>query len=172
MMHAHFRTFARYNDWANRLIYAAAATLTDADYRADRGAFFRSIHGTLNHVLVGDRIWLRRLTGEGAVADSLDAILYDDLPALRAAREREDQRIIAYVDGLDDTTLQGNVTFTNSRGETFEQGIATILAHFFNHQTHHRGQVHALLTGLGAEGPEIDLIFYLRGLMLAGKDAS
>ena len=88
-MHAHFQLFARYNAWANSRLYAAAAALTDAQYRADRGAFFKSVHGTLNHLLATDRIWFQRITGNaatGPVPDRLDAILCDDLTALHAAR--------------------------------------------------------------------------------------
>src|SRR6476661_5713110 len=77
-MIARYRMFAGYNAWCNARLYAAAAALSDADYRANRGVFFKSLHGTLNHLLVGDRIWMRRFTGEGEVPPSLDAVLYDD----------------------------------------------------------------------------------------------
>jgi uncharacterized damage-inducible protein DinB len=84
---ARYVTLAGYNRWANDQIYGAAAGLPDADYRADRGAFFRSVHGTLNHILVGDRIWLHRFTGEGTPPAAHDAILFDDLGALRSAAQ-------------------------------------------------------------------------------------
>ena len=86
-MKSRYQMFASYNTWCNERLYAAAATVSDADYRADRGAFFKSLHGTLNHLLVGDRIWMRRFTGVGPKPPSLDAILYDDFEALRAARK-------------------------------------------------------------------------------------
>jgi uncharacterized damage-inducible protein DinB len=162
MMHEHFRTFARYNQWANTKIYAVAAQLPDADYRADRGAFFKSLHGTLNHILVGDGLWLNRLTGEGAVADRLGDILHEDLDDLRRAREREDQRIIGYVDGLDDERIAAPFSYRTIFGKSYVQPLAQVLAHFFNHQTHHRGQAHALLSGLGQDAPEIDLIYFIR----------
>src|SRR6516165_3773836 len=101
-MKEHFRQFAAYNAWANRRLYAAAAELSDQDYRADRGAFFRSMRGTLNHLLVADRVWMQRFTGEGQAPDRLDAILHDDLASLRTARAAEDRRIVAYVEGLDE----------------------------------------------------------------------
>ena len=85
-MKSRYRMFAGYNAWCNERLYAAAAKLTDADYRADRGAFFKSLHGTLNHLLVGDRIWMQRFTGAGELPKSLDAILYEISPVLRAAR--------------------------------------------------------------------------------------
>jgi uncharacterized damage-inducible protein DinB len=157
------RSFAGYNAWANRRLYDAAARLHDADYRADRGAFFRSVHGTLNHLLVADRIWMRRFTGEGDAPKRLDAILFDRLDDLRKAREAQDARIVAYADGLTEEALAGSIRYARvTTGEVFAQPLAPALDHFFNHQTHHRGQVHALLTGLGAEGPELDLLFYHR----------
>ena len=87
-MLARYRMFAGYNAWANERLYAAAAKLSDADYRADRGAFFKSVHGTLNHLLVGDRIWMQRFTGRGEAPTQLGMILFDDLPALTAARRQ------------------------------------------------------------------------------------
>lgn len=162
-MKAHFATFARYNAWANRRLYDAAAHLSDADYRADRGAFFKSVHGTLNHLIVADRIWLKRFTGEGPAPDRLDAILFDGLSPLREAREAEDQRIIEFVDGLDDARLSSVIRFRRVSGpEVIEQRLVPALSHFLNHQTHHRGQVHALLTGLAGHAPELDLLYFQR----------
>jgi uncharacterized damage-inducible protein DinB len=171
-MHDHYRMFARYNAWANQRLYAAAAGLTDAQYRADRGAFFKSVHGTLNHLLATDRIWMQRFTGEGAAPDRLDAILFEDFHELRQAREEEDARAIHYVDGLDDAKLAGVIHYRRvSTPEPQEQALAPALAHWFNHQTHHRGQVHCLLTGLVGNAPELDLLFYQR-LAVSGKVAS
>ncbi len=106
-MKAHFDMLARYNAWANRRLYDAAAALSDAEYRADRGAFFKSMHGTLNHLLVGDRIWMRRFTGHGEAPTTLDAILHEDFAALRAAREAEDARILRFIEGLSEADLAG-----------------------------------------------------------------
>ena len=144
-MLAHYRVFGRYNRWANGLLYDAAATLADADYRADRGAFFKSLHGTLNHLLVTDRIWLQRFTGSGEAPSRLDAILHEDLAGLRAARDTEDARIVAFVDGLDEARLAGTIKFRRvSTPEEFEEPLMPMLANWFNHQTHHRGQAHAI----------------------------
>src|ERR1700693_5771294 len=99
-MKSRYVMFAGYNAWCNERLYDAAAALSDADYRADRGAFFKSVHGTLNHLLVGDRIWMRRFTGTGDAPDRLDAILHEDFAGLRVARRVEDDRICRYVDGL------------------------------------------------------------------------
>ena len=160
-MKSQFQMLAAYNDWANRRLYDAAAALSEADYRADRGAFFGSLHGTLNHLLLGDRIWLQRFTGEGAALDELDAILYDDFAELRAARHAEDSRIIAYVEGLSDADLAGVVRYRSTRNPAeIEQYLAPLLLHFFNHQTHHRGQAHCLLTELTGEAPSFDLLVF------------
>jgi uncharacterized damage-inducible protein DinB len=159
----HYAMFAGYNAWANRRLYDAAASLPDASYRADRGTFFKSMHGTLNHLLATDRIWMHRFTGEGEAPDRLDAILFDDLAALRAARAAEDARIVRYIDGLDETRLGGVIRYRRvSTPEPQVQALAPALAHWFNHQTHHRGQAHAILTGLTGEAPELDLLFYQR----------
>jgi len=166
---AHFRMFGHYNAWANARLYDAAATLSAEQFGADRGAFFRSVKGTLNHLLVTDRIWQNRFTGESVAPDPLDTILFDEFEDLRAARIAEDARIVRYVDGLDDERLAGVIRYRRvSSPEQFEQALAPALAHWFNHQTHHRGQAHALLTGLTGAAPELDLLFYQR---IAAKPA-
>jgi uncharacterized damage-inducible protein DinB len=164
-----YTTFAGYNGWANRRLFEAAAQLSDSDYRADRGVFFRSMHGTLNHLLATDRIWMKRFTGTGDAPDRLDTILHDRLDALRAAREAEDQRIVTWIAGLDEAQLAGSIRYRRvSSPEEFVQPLMPALDHWFNHQTHHRGQAHALLTGLGRAAPELDLLYYQR-LADAGK---
>ena len=172
MMKSHFAAFAGYNRWANRRIYDAAAALTDADYRADRGAFFGSVHRTLNHLLVADRTWLKRITGEGDPPVPLDTILLDEFPALRSAREKEDARLIVVVDGMDDGRLAADLTYRNYQGLQFAQPMHEILSHVFNHQTHHRGQVHGILTGFGRESPVLDLAVYLRDYAANDQSAS
>ena len=162
MMKEYFVTFADYNRWANRRVYDAAAKLRESDYRADRGAFFGSLHATFNHILVADRIWLWRITGEGEAPDNLDAILYDDRDTLKAARDNEDARFVALIARLDDEGIAAPLTFRSMKGIPTMQPLGIVLAHVFNHQTHHRGQVHALLTGLGVEGPVLDLVAYVR----------
>jgi uncharacterized damage-inducible protein DinB len=158
-----YRMFGHYNAWANRRLFEAAAQLSTEQYRADRGAFFKSVHGTLNHLLVTDRIWMRRFTGEGDAPDRLDAILFEAFEELRAAREAEDRRIVDFVDGLDEARIAGTIKYRRvSSPEEFEQQLAPALAHWFNHQTHHRGQVHALLTGLSGKAPELDLLMFQR----------
>jgi uncharacterized damage-inducible protein DinB len=162
-MKAHFQMFAAYNQWANAALYGAAKLLPEVDYKRDRGAFFKSVHGTLNHILVADRIWMKRFTGEGDAPRRLDATLCEDLQKLSIEREREDQRIVDWISGMDPKGLAGRFTYvavTDMR--TISQRLAPALAHFFNHQTHHRGQAHALLTGFGLEAPSLDLIYFQR----------
>jgi uncharacterized damage-inducible protein DinB len=162
-MLAHWQMFAGYNTWANALIYDRAAKLSDADYRADRGAFFKSVHGTLNHLLVADRIWMHRFTGEGETTQQLDAILHESFNDLRADRVVEDARIVAFIDNLDEARLARTFAYRAiSKPAQVEQTLDAALAHFFNHQTHHRGQVHCLLTMLTGEGPCLDLVAYQR----------
>ncbi len=164
-MKSRYRMFAGYNLWCNERLYDAAALVSDDDYRADRGAFFGSLHGTLNHMLVADRIWMKRFTGVGTQPPSLDSILYDDFAALRAARRSQDVLINRYIDNLDDQALSGTLTYRSVvNPQTIEQPLAPALDHFFNHQTHHRGQAHALLSSiLGNEKtPSFDLIIYQR----------
>jgi len=162
-MKSHYVTFARYNQWANRRLYDAAALLSDAEYRADRGAFFKSMHGTLNHLLTTDRIWMKRFTGAGEAPERLDAILHERLGDLAAARQAEDRRIVAWMDGLDEEALAGVIRYRRvSTPEEFVQPLMPALNHWFNHQTHHRGQAHMILTSLGESAPELDLLYFQR----------
>jgi uncharacterized damage-inducible protein DinB len=159
-----FRQLARYNQWANARLYEAALRMPDERYRTEVGVFFRSLHGTLNHLLVADRIWLRRLTGSGDQPRSLDAILFEDRERLAAARSVEDKRIIAMVEGYDDTTVERPLSYQTLSGDPQEQVVADILRHLFNHQTHHRGQAHACISVLGEAPPALDLLLFQRGL--------
>ena len=157
--------FAAYNRWANERLYEAAAKIPDADYRAKRGAYFGSLSGTLNHLLAGDRVWMRRFTGEGPVHTRLDEIVHDDFASLAAARRDEDERIIAYVESLSEADIAAPFTYrTIVNPVEITQPRRSALAHFFNHQTHHRGQAHALLTIAGGKdaAPPLDLIFFQR----------
>jgi uncharacterized damage-inducible protein DinB len=162
-MKQHFRMFAAYNRWANDRLYAAAASLSPQAFNRDVGAAFGSAMGTLNHLLVADRIWMKRFTGGGTAPTALDTILFRDFAKLRRARVAEDQRIIDWIDGLSEGELAGRfayMTVTDLR--TVSQHLAPALAHLFNHQTHHRGQVHTILTMLGQPSVALDLIYFQR----------
>lgn len=161
---AYFRTLARYNQWANRRLYAAAASLHEADYMRELPAYFGSLHATLNHILVGDRLWMARLTGHAAPGiAALDQILYADFVGLRVAREAEDALIINYTDELDEPTLNSTLRYKTVKGDVKTTPLRLVMGHLFNHQTHHRGQCHGLLSALGVkEPPELDLIYFVR----------
>lgn len=157
--------FAGYNRWANRRIYAAALALPEEAYRAPRGAFFGSLHATLNHLVVTDRIWMRRFTGNGPLHTRLDEVVYDDRDALAAARAAEDERIVAYVNSLSEEALAATFSYrTIASPQDITQPLAPALSHFFNHQTHHRGQAHSLVSQAAgnAAAPSLDLILYQR----------
>lgn len=162
-MKTRYTMFAGYNAWANRNLYDAAAQLSDADYRADRGAFFKSMHGTLNHLLTADWVWMHRFTGNGPSPTKLDAINHERLADLRAAREAEDSRIAAYIESLDEAALAGSIRYRRvSTPEEFVQPLMPALDHFFNHQTHHRGQAHSILCSFGRRDLVLDLLAYQR----------
>ncbi|MFZ1815720.1 MAG: DinB family protein [Rhizobiaceae bacterium] len=162
-MKNHYSMLAAYNGWANERVYTEAARLTREQYDRDTGTFFKSMNGTLNHILVADRIWMKRFTGEGEHPNSLDATLHGDLASLRIARKAEDRRIIRWLEHLEPEELLGKITFTTiTSPQLTTQSLAPTLTHFFNHQTHHRGQAHAILSILGREPPSLDLVLFLR----------
>ena len=162
-MKAQFEMMAAYNAWANRRLYAAAARLDEEDYRADLGAFFCSVHGTLNHLIVGDMIWMARFRGDPSADLKLDDIIYHSHEELRVARLELDEEIVLYFTALPASDLEREFTYTPiTLPDPVTQSRAPAMAHFFNHQTHHRGQVHALLTRLTGEAPPLDLLYYLR----------
>jgi uncharacterized damage-inducible protein DinB len=162
-MKAHFAMLARYNKWANARLYGMAAQLPDEGYRKNVGTYFGSLHRTLNHLLTADRIWMRRLTGTGEHPNELNAILFDDLPSLHAARQAEDVRIVAFVEELGEADFQKPLDYQTLNGTPQRQPRGEILAHVFNHQTHHRGQAHTVLTVLGVAEPDpLDLLLMLR----------
>lgn len=160
---------ARYNRWANRRLYDVAATLDDAALRKNSGAYFGSIHATLNHILVVDRIWTSRILGEYHGVTGLEQILHEDFEALRTARNAMDEHIIRLVDRLSvgmDGGLDKEVRYRAVKGRDKHASPARhILLTLFNHQTHHRGQIHCLLTQAGIkEPPAQDVIVFLREL--------
>lgn len=162
-MKQHFEMMAAYNRWANGQVYAAAEKLSEEECGRDMGAFFKSVIGTLNHILVGDRIWLKRFTGAGEAPTSLSGMLFPTLDDLKRAREAEDDRIVAWIGSLSKDALAGRFTYmTVTDMRTVSQRLAPALSHFFNHQTHHRGQVHAMLTALGQPSLTLDLIHFQR----------
>jgi uncharacterized damage-inducible protein DinB len=157
----YLRTLARYNQWANTRLYDACAALSEDAYHKARPSFFGSIHATLNHLLVGDRIWLGRIEGIEHGITKLDQVLCEDLAALRRAREAEDARIIALADGLDDERLAEDFAFTTISMGPGQLPLGDVLGHLMNHQTHHRGQAHDMLSQTDVPPPSLDLLIYL-----------
>jgi uncharacterized damage-inducible protein DinB len=164
-MKKHFVMMARYNAWANARLFRMAGALSEELYRKEVGAYFKTLHGTLNHLLVADRIWMCRLTGSGDHPPKLNATLFDDLSALHTARIEEDERILRFVEGLEEAAFEEGLDYRMLSGTAQRQPRREILAHLFNHQTHHRGQAHTILTILGITEPEsMDLLIMQRNL--------
>ena len=160
---------ARYNRWMNDKLYAVTATLSDETRKRDVGAFFKSIHGTLNHLLLADRVWLGRVTGAAVPSGfmgpggirTLDQELYSDFEDLRRERALTDDELSAWVSRLTEERLAGPLVFMR-RGQQQEAPLWSVVAHLFNHQTHHRGQITTLLTQQGVDPGVTDLFAMLR----------
>ncbi len=153
------RTMARYGRWMNERLYECCARLTDEQRKRDTGAFFKSIHGTLNHLLLADRVWMGRFVGKPFTAKSLDQELYADFAQLCAERALTDDAIDRWVETLDDQTLKGQLTYmslVNPGPRSYPLWLA--VTHFFNHQTHHRGQLTTLLSQQGIDPGVTDLL--------------
>ncbi|GLQ05525.1 hypothetical protein GCM10007924_07460 [Sneathiella chinensis] len=158
----HFKTFAAYNRWANDRLYDAVATLSEEERNKDLGAFFRTLMKTLNHVLVADLLWLERLEGTGPKPESLDTVLHTNLGDLRKARHAADLRLEQLADALPAERLDEILNYQRQDGTPCNDRVSAILAHMFNHQTHHRGQCHHMLSQLGKTPPSLDLIYFIR----------
>jgi uncharacterized damage-inducible protein DinB len=152
----YYTTIARYNRWMNQKLYGVCTDIPDRDRKSDRGAFFKSIHGTLNHILVADRIWLGRFTQQPFVA-KLDEELYSNFSELRVERESLDLTIVDWAQTLTSDWLNADFNYTNSSGVTRTRPCWLLVTHMFNHQTHHRGQLTTLLNQMGYEPGVTDL---------------
>jgi uncharacterized damage-inducible protein DinB len=165
----YIHTMAGYNRWMNEKVYAAASRFSADELAAERGAFFGSVIGTLNHVMVADLIWLKRFTqhptAHAALAPlaaiemptALDQPLYQDFTRLRERRVWLDGVIQAWADSLTAEDIEHVLEYANTRGDRFRKRFAGLVMHFFNHQTHHRGQATTLLTQAGVDVGETDL---------------
>ena len=160
---AHVRTMAAYNAWQNGSIYAAAEGLDAAARQADRGAFFGSIEATLTHLLWADRMWLHRLAGDPppaarAIPESVREV--EGWAALATARRAMDARLTEWAAALTAEALGGTLSwYSGALGREVTKPVWLLVTHVFNHQTHHRGQVHAMLTAAGARPADTDLPF-------------
>ena len=169
-MTCYLTRMARYNQWVNRRLYDKVQLLPAAEIAKDRSAFFGSILGTLNHILVADLFWLRRFSASKSCRDalapmremtmpsSLRDILFDDIQALRTKREEIDTLILDFSATWHDEMLATPIRYRNIAGEKHQQPIGALLQHFFNHQAHHRGQVTTLLFQAGIDPKATDLL--------------
>ena len=157
-MKQHYEMMAAYNRWMNERLYAACSTLSDEARREDRGAFFRSIHGTFNHLILTDRVWLGRFTGAPFVVASLNEPMADSWDELRALRGQIDDEIDEWLSGVDDAQLQRDLMVKPmSNPQPFSLPLWVCVTHFFNHQTHHRGQITTLMEQVGCDSGVTDL---------------
>ena len=153
------RTMSRYNRWMNDRLYEVCASLSDEARKENRGAPFRSVHGTLNHLLLADSVWMGRFQGEPFVARSLDQELHSGFEELWTARRTMDSRIEVWAGGLTEERLAADLTFTTAvRPEPWTLPLWFVVQHFFNHQAHHRGQLTTLLEQLGCDFGVTDLL--------------
>lgn len=148
-----------YNSWMNKRLYNICAELTDEERKQDRDAFFKSIHGTLNHILLGDKVWLGRFMGEPFAVTSLDQELFEDFIKLKDERIEMDNKIHAWVSSLSDEKLVTEFQFKSIVNPALRScSLIVAVSHFFNHQTHHRGQLTTLLSQCGKDIGVTDLL--------------
>jgi len=153
------RKMASYNQWMNLKLYQSCAGLSDAERKRDQGAFFKSIHGTLNHLLLGDRVWMGRFLQQPFTVAALDQILYPDFAELRHEREQTDAAILTWAQTISNAELAEDFSYTSIiASQTRTQPLGFLVMHFFNHQTHHRGQLTTLLNQCGVEPGVTDLL--------------
>ncbi|OUC13799.1 MAG: damage-inducible protein DinB [Alkalinema sp. CACIAM 70d] len=158
MDRTYYTTMAEYNQWMNQKIYSACESISDFDRKVDRGAFFKSIHGTLDHILWADRMWLSRFMQQTPPAVKLGELLYPNFEDLQQQRCITDRAILAWAETLTPEWLNRVFTWRSGLdGQTRSQPTWILVTHFFNHQTHHRGQVTTLLTQLGHDIGSTDL---------------
>nr|WP_232091288.1 DinB family protein [Alteromonas macleodii] len=169
-MKSNFKLMAEYNKWINESIYSAASHLSRDSLSENKGAFFGSIIGTLNHILVADVIWLKRFASHPSnfsslhslamtpLPENLDSILFSDFAKLKNERNRLDDVILEFVNQLSDELLDSDLSYQNSNGVPFKKPFSHLIQHFFNHQTHHRGQISTLLFQSGIDLGVTDLL--------------
>lgn len=167
---SHFRMMAEYNEWMNAKVYEAAAKLTAEEIARERGAFFGSILGTLNHLVVADTIWLKRFATHPSNPSALEPlrsmphptalnqILFTELDELLARRKVIDAAIKSWAAGLTQADLDHVLHYANTKGVKSQKRLSNLAAHFFNHQTHHRGQATTLLFQAGQDVGVTDLL--------------
>ena len=161
--HAYFGTLARYNAWATRKLFEHVDALPEAHYREDVGLFFKSVHGTCDHLLlVEHQVWLPRFAEGVSNRVALNAEVERDRAALRDRLIEATGRWGPLIESFDDARFAGTLDYATTKGVAQSLPFAPTLGHVFNHATHHRGQVTAALTALGQPGPELDMVMLLQ----------
>ena len=158
---AYVQRMVRYNRWQNENLYDSADRLTDEERQRERGAFFGSMQKTLSHLLWGDQLWMHRFGAADPPSPGIpqSASLYPDWPALMSRRRAFDAEVVKWADGLDADWLAGELTYYSQSAARDVSGPKWVfVTHFFNHQTHHRGQVHCMLSQAGAKLQDTDLV--------------
>jgi uncharacterized damage-inducible protein DinB len=168
----HFQAMARNNRWSNYRLHWACAKLTESDYRAARVSFFPSIYLTLNHIHAVDLFYIEALEKGGRGAAVWKEVEIDQLPDLTARQEQADARLIAFCDSLTEATLGAELLLDRGDGKSPSERVEAVLPHLFTHQIHHRGQVHAMLSGTSVPPPQLDEFFLDWDLPLREKDLS
>ncbi len=174
MLKENFQLLAQYNQWMNKRVFEAAAKLSQDDLTRDAGAFFGSVLGTLNHILVADILWLKRFANHPAQfeslekvqhmqnPDSLSAVLHGTLDSLQQVRLEFDVDIIDFCDEITESQLQGSLDYKNTQGLSYQDQFGLLIQHLFNHQTHHRGQLTTLLSQHKIDVGATDLLVCIR----------
>ncbi len=152
-----FQLLADFNAWANIRIFSSCKKLDESEYKKNRKAFFTSIHGTLNHLLVVDNLYISRIEGKGHNMRSMDQILYDKIDDLEEERIKKDKYLVDLVYNLSAENIIKEITYKNFDATVHTYTINFILMTLFNHQTHHRGQVHNMLSQSGMKPPQLDI---------------
>lgn len=160
----HFQKLADYNQWVNNRLYECVSELSEKEFNADLKGFFKSLCGTLNHILVGDLLWMERVEGYGPKPATLDTVLYPKFKDLHTMRLQTDTRLINLVNKQEEENFGQLLKYVTMAGEPCCDSITEIFTHMINHQTHHRGQCHHMLNQLGKAPPSLDMIYFFRSL--------
>lgn len=158
---AYFLKLAEYNQWANQQLYAVLNILDDSQLHQLQPNFFDSIIKTANHIWVGDTLWLGRIDGNQPAKYQLDSVVFQDIKSLTTARVQLDQEIIEYIHNLTEQDILGKVSYSRL-GELLQENLYDVLAHIFNHQTHHRGQLHSMVFAMMGQSLALDMIYFQR----------
>ncbi|MCT4654693.1 MAG: DinB family protein [Cohaesibacter sp.] len=159
-LRTYFAKLAHYNQWANQRFYQSLSELSEDELQRDLSSFFGSIHNTLNHVLVGDTLWMARFLQSSPPPWQLDSVPFSSFASLHEGRKAMDGTIISFFEA--DSQPMDFLAYQTMVGEKMNQMRSDLYSHFFNHQTHHRGQCHAMLTQLGYDAPPLDLAYFYR----------